>query len=125
MLDLVRRGDYDISVVFWTVEMTGHPDLHLKSQFHSKSELNYQGWANARFDALVDKVRTLDPGPEWAATYGEALQVLQRDAPILRLVPRVFVVDSNDDLAGYRIHTSAFFYDFQSGSPFQSRTRSQ
>ena len=119
MLDLVRQGAYDVSVVFWTPEMTGHPDLHLKSQFHSKSELNYQGWANARFDALVDKGRTLDPGPERDSTYGEALQILQSDAPILPLVHKVFVVASSDDVQGYRIHPSGFFYDFKSVSKSQ------
>jgi peptide/nickel transport system substrate-binding protein len=114
MLDLVRRGDYDISVVFWTPEMTGHPDLHLKSQFHSQAEMNYQGWTNARFDALVDEGRTLDPGPQWEAAYGEALQILQSDAPILPLVHKVFVAGSSDDVKGYRIHPSGFFYDFKS-----------
>jgi peptide/nickel transport system substrate-binding protein len=114
MLDLVRRGAYDVSVVFWTPEMTGHPDLHLKSQFHSKAEINYQGWANPRFDALVDKGRTLDPGPERDATYSEALQILQGEAPILPLVHKVFVAASSDDVEGYRIHPSGFFYDFKS-----------
>ncbi|MGD1876084.1 MAG: ABC transporter substrate-binding protein [Kiloniellaceae bacterium] len=116
MLDLVRRGDYDISVVFWTPEMTGHPDLHLKSQFHSKAEMNFQGWSNPAFDALVDEGRTLDPGAEWTATYREALEILQKDAPILPLVHKVFVVASSDDVQGYRIHPSAFFFDFKNVS---------
>jgi peptide/nickel transport system substrate-binding protein len=116
MLDLVRRGQYDISVVFWTPEMTGHPDLHLKSQFHSKAEMNYQGWVNPRFDELVDKGRTLDAGEAWNATYREALEILQEDAPILPLVHKVFVVASSDDIEGYRIHPSAFFFDFKNVS---------
>jgi peptide/nickel transport system substrate-binding protein len=116
MLEFVQRGDYDISVVFWTPEMTGHPDLHLKSQFHSGAELNYQGWKNERFDELVDKGRTLDPGKEWTATYGEAMRILQQDAPIIPLVHKVFVAASTADLEGYRIHPSGFFYDFKNVS---------
>lgn len=116
MLDLVRRGEYDISVVFWTPEMIGHPDLHLKSQFHSRAEMNYQDWDNPRFDALVDKGRTLDSGKNWDETYREALQILQSDAPILPLVHKVFIVASSDDVQGYRIHPSAFFFDFKSVS---------
>lgn len=116
MLDLVRRGEYDVSVVFWTPEMTGHPDLHLKSQFHSRAEMNYQGWANPRFDALVDKGRTLDRGAAWDDTYGEALQILQEDAPIIPLVHKVFVVASSNEVQGYRIHPSGFFFDFKSVS---------
>ncbi|UOM35070.1 ABC transporter substrate-binding protein [Acuticoccus sp. I52.16.1] len=113
MLDLVRKGEYDISVVFWTPEMTGHPDLHLKSQFHSAAEMNYQGWANGRFDALVDEGRTLDPGPAWDDTYREALQILQDDAPIIPLVHNVYLVATSDDVTGYRVHPSGFFFDFK------------
>lgn len=113
MLDLVRPGQYDISVVFWTPEMTGHPDLHLKSQFHGKAEMNYQGWANARFDELVDKGRTLDPGAERDATYQEALTILQDDAPIIPLVHNVFVAASTAKLEGYEVHPSGFFYNFK------------
>jgi len=116
MLDLVRPGQYDISVVFWTPEMTGHPDLHLKSQFHSKAGMNYQGWANPRFDALVDKGRGLDAGPEWDATYREALSILQDDAPIIPLVHNVFTAASTARLEGYRVHPSGFFYNFKSVS---------
>lgn len=116
MLELVQPGDYDISVVFWTPEMTGHPDLHLKSQFHSEAGLNYQGWANERFDELVDKGRTLDPGEEWDATYDEATQILQEDAPIIPLVHKVFVAASTGALEGYRIHPSGFFFDFKNVS---------
>lgn len=113
MLDLVRPGQYDISVVFWTPEMTGHPDLHLKSQFHSQAEMNYQGWENARFDELVDKGRGLDAGTEWEETYAEALTILQDDAPIIPLVHNVFSAASTASLDGYRVHPSGFFYNFK------------
>lgn len=116
MLDLVRKGDYDVSVVFWTPEMTGHPDLHLKSQFHSKAQMNYQGWNNPRFDELVDTGRTLDCGEAWDDTYREAVQILQDDAPILPLVHKVFVVASADEVEGYRVHPSGFFFDFKNVS---------
>ncbi|MFW5833491.1 MAG: hypothetical protein ACOCYE_05275 [Pseudomonadota bacterium] len=43
MLDLVRRGEHGVSVVYWRPEMTGHPDLRLSSQFHSKTSTTYQG----------------------------------------------------------------------------------
>jgi len=116
MLDLVRKGDYDVSVVFWTPEMTGHPDLHLKSQFHSKASMNYQNWANPEFDAAVDKGRTLEPGDERDATYRKALTILQDDAPIIPLVHKVFVVASTADLEGYKVHPSGFFFDFKNVS---------
>jgi peptide/nickel transport system substrate-binding protein len=113
MLDLVRQGDYDVSVVFWTPEMTGHPDLHLKSQFHSKAGLNHQFWSNPEFDALVDKGRTLDAGPEAFAAYERAQQILQADAPIIPLVHKVYVAASSTAVDGYKVHPSGFFYDFK------------
>ncbi|KJE34952.1 peptide ABC transporter substrate-binding protein [Thalassospira sp. HJ] len=116
MLDLVKQGEYDVSVVFWTPEMTGHPDLHLKSQFHSKAGLNYQFWANEEFDAAVDKGRTLDPGAEQVATYTKAMNILHDEAPIIPLVHKVFVVASTKELQNYRIHPSGFFFDFKSVS---------
>jgi peptide/nickel transport system substrate-binding protein len=93
--------------------MTGHPDLHLKSQFHSKAEMNYQGWVNPRFDELVDKGRTLDRGEEWDATYREALNILQHDAPIMPLVHNIVTAATTAKLEGFRVHPSAFFYNFK------------
>jgi peptide/nickel transport system substrate-binding protein len=116
MLDLVKRGEYDISVVFWTPEMTGHPDLHLKSQFHSKAGLNYQFWNNAGFDEAVDTGRTLSPGAEKDEAYRRAMNILHDDAPIIPLVHKVSVGASAKDVEGYRIHPSGFFYDFKSVS---------
>jgi len=113
MLDLVKQGDYDVSVVFWTPEMTGHPDLHLKSQFHSKAGLNYQSWSNPEFDAVVDKGRTLDAGPEAMETYARAQEILQQDAPIIPLVHKIYVAASNKDVTGYKVHPSGFFYNFK------------
>ncbi|GAB5377282.1 MAG: ABC transporter substrate-binding protein [Acuticoccus sp.] len=114
MMERVREGDYDISVVFWTPEMTGHPDLHLKSQFHSAAGLNFTNWKNARFDALVDEGRGLDRGDEWDATYAEALQIMADEAMVLPLVHKVYTAAAAPDVKGMKIHPSGFFYDFKS-----------
>lgn len=116
MLDKVKQGEYDVSVVFWTPEMTGHPDLHLKSQFHSKAGLNYQNWASPEFDALVDKGRGLDEGAEAMEVYTKAQQILQDDAPIIPLVHKVYVAASNSGVEGYKVHPSGFFYNFKAVS---------
>lgn len=113
MLDVARRGEFDITLVFWTPELVGHPDQHLRSQFHSKANANYQGWSNIRFDELIDSGRTLEPGRKRDDTYREALNILQDDAPILPLVHKVFVAASKADVVGYRVHPSGFFYDFK------------
>ncbi|MEM6761242.1 MAG: ABC transporter substrate-binding protein [Pseudomonadota bacterium] len=114
MMEFVRAGDYDISIVFWTPEMTGHPDLHLKSQFTSDAGLNFQNWANAEFDALVNKGRGLDRGAEWDETYAKALQIMAQEAMVLPLVHKVYTAAAAPDVEGFRIHPSGFFYDFKS-----------
>ncbi len=114
MMEFVRAGDYDISIVFWTPEMTGHPDLHLKSQFTTDATLNFQNWSNAQFDALVNKGRGLDRGAEWDETYAEALQIMADEAMVLPLVHKVYTAATAPDVQGFRVHPSGFFYDFKS-----------
>ncbi|MBJ3776015.1 ABC transporter substrate-binding protein [Acuticoccus mangrovi] len=116
MMEFVKAGDYDIAVVFWTPEMTGHPDLHLKSQFHSAAGLNDTNWASPVFDAAVDKGRTLDPGPERDATYLEALTALHDDAVVIPLVHKVYTAAARSEVKGFRVHPSGFFYDLKSVS---------
>lgn len=113
MLDLVRQGEYDLSVVFWTPDMIGHPDLHLKSQFHSGAELNYQNWSHDGFDAAVDRGRTLDPGTDRDAAYREALTILHEEAIVMPLVYKIYVAAARNDVQGFRVHPSGFFYNFK------------
>ena len=113
MLDLVRQGEYDLSVVFWTPDMIGHPDLHLKSQFHSEAELNYQNWAHAGFDIAVDLGRSLDAGPDRDAAYRDALTILHEEAVIMPLVFKIYVSAVREAVQGFRVHPSGFFYNFK------------
>lgn len=114
MLGLVQKGQYDAYVVFWTPEMTGHPDLHLMPHFHSASGLDYNGYRNAELDDLLVRGRGLDAGAERQATYGRALTLIHEDAPIAPLVHKVYAAASKASVKGFRVHPSGFFYDFKS-----------
>lgn len=109
MVEFVKRGDYDVAVQYWTPELTADPDLHLTSQFKSDASMNWQGWKNDTFDALVDKGRTLDRGAEWDAVYTEVQQILQDDAPILPLMHAVLVNAAKADLKGLEIHPARLY----------------
>ena len=109
MVEFVKRGDYDVAVQYWTPELTADPDLHLTSQFKSDASMNWQGWKNDRFDALVDEGRTLDRGAEWDGVYAEVQQILQDDAPILPLVHAVLVNAARADLRGLEIHPTRLY----------------
>lgn len=109
MVEFAKRGDYDIAVQYWTAEMTADPDLHLTSQFKSDAGMNWQSWKNERFDALVDKGRTLDRGAEWNAVYTEVQQILQDDAPIIPLSHAIFVNAFRSELKGLVIHPARLY----------------
>ncbi len=113
MLTRVKQGDFDAYVVFWTPEMTGHPDLHLTPHFHSAQNLLYNGYVNGMLDDLLVKGRGLPLGTERQETYRRALTLIHEDAPIAPLVHKVAVSASSDRVEGYRIHPSGFFYNFK------------
>lgn len=113
MMDLVKQGKYDGYVVYWTPEMTGHPDLHLMTHFHSAHGMDHNGYRDPELDRLLEKGRAMAPGPEMRATYRRALEIVHRDAPIAPLVHKVYVAASTDELEGFRVHPSGFFYNFK------------
>ncbi len=116
MLDRARSGDYDAYVVFWTPEMTGHPDQHLSAQFHSARNALHNGYTSGELDALLERARGLDAGPKRDEAYRAVLEILHRDVPIVPLVHKVGVAASHDGLKGFRLHPSGFFHDFKSVS---------
>lgn len=109
-----QESRFDGAIVFWTPEMTGHPDLHLTPHLHSKSNLDYNGYGNPALDALLEKGRTLPEGDERNATYREALEVIAADVPAVPLIHKMYLSAASKKLQGYRIHPSGFFYDFKS-----------
>ena len=113
MLGLVKKGEYDGYAVFWTPEMTAHPDMHLKAHFHSSQAMMFNGYRNAELDDLLIKGRGLDAGPERQQTYGRVLTIIQDEAPVVPLVHKVYVAASNARVEGFRVHPSGFFYNFK------------
>lgn len=116
MMDQVKAGSYDGYIVFWTPEMTGHPDLHLMAHLHSKSGLDENGYANPELDARLEEGRRIDAGPESAEIYRQALEIVRQDAPVVPLVHKTYLAAAAPRVHGYRVHPSGFFHDFKSVS---------
>jgi peptide/nickel transport system substrate-binding protein len=116
MLDLVKKGDYDANIVFWTPELIGHPDLHLRAHLHSATNLDYSGFKNKNLDMLLEKGREIDYGPEARKTYSEALKIIHDESPIAPLVHKVYVATSTTHLDDYKIHPSGFFFNIKNCS---------
>ncbi|GAA6202313.1 ABC transporter substrate-binding protein [Aquicoccus sp. SU-CL01552] len=113
LVDRTKQSKFDGAIVFWTPEMTGHPDLHLMPHLHSSSNLDYNGYGNPALDALLEKGRSLPEGDARDATYSQALEIIVEDVPIVPLVHKMYLAAANKRLQGYRIHPSGFFYDFK------------
>lgn len=113
MQDLVKQGDFDAYTVFWTPEMTGHPDTYLRAHYISNSTMMNSGYADEDMDKLLIQARGLGAGPEQDASYQRVLEIIHQDAPILPLVNRVYVAASHNGISGYRVHPSGFFFDFK------------
>ncbi len=116
MQDVVKSGDYDAYTVFWTPEMTGHPDTYLRAHYTSNSTMMNSGYGNVELDDLLTRARGMDAGAERDAAYQRILQIIHEDAPILPLVHRVYVAATRNDVQGYRVHPSGFFFDFKNVS---------
>lgn len=113
MRDLTKKGEYDAYTVFWTPEMTGHPDTHLKAHFSSNSNMTQSGYGNAELDDLLVAARGLDAGAERDAAYQKILQIIHQDAPIMPLVHKVYVAASHKGVKNFRVHPSGFFFNFK------------
>ncbi len=95
--DKMRNGNAQLFVWGWNAD---YPDpenfLFLlygpngKARFHGENAANY---ASPRFDALFERMKTMDNGPERQAIIDEMVDLLRRDAPwIWGLHPKSFVL---------------------------------
>ena len=82
--DVLRTGDFDISTSAWGNNL---PDAEyfFGRKFHSSSigALNYSRYNNPKFDACIELGRRVPEGPERAAAYAEAQQLLMEDVPMI------------------------------------------
>ena len=88
-LELVERaawvnrrngGDFDMFDLNWVADLD--PDETLYPEFHSQGDWNHPGWANAEFDALVEKAQVLLDVEEQRKLYYQGEDILMDEAPI-------------------------------------------
>lgn len=113
MQESIKTGNYDGYTVFWTPEMTGHPDTHLKAHFTSNSTMMNNHYSNLELDKLLVTARGLDAGGKRDATYQNVLEIIHQDAPIMPLVHKIYVAASQKGVEGFRVHPSGFFFNFK------------
>jgi len=78
-LEGLRAGTVAMALIGWDFEYPD-PGNILRGFFHSASPLNYCGWQNARFDALVDAAATENDQALRMRLYHEAERLLVAEA---------------------------------------------
>lgn len=69
---------------FWDAWAGDYPDPYTFMQlFHSGFGMNYGEYSNPQFDALVDQASNMKAGPERAALFHKAEEILNEDAPMM------------------------------------------
>jgi ABC-type oligopeptide transport system substrate-binding subunit/class 3 adenylate cyclase len=75
----LSEGAVQIALIGWLADYPD-PDSVLRVLFHSASPINYLGWRDAEFDALVERAATLADQPERMALYHQADRRLVAEA---------------------------------------------
>lgn len=82
-LDAADKGNFTAYLVGWT----GRPDAdgNLRDLLYTGAPVNYVGWKNPGFDALLDAARSTADMPVRMASYAKAYQLLREELPIIYL----------------------------------------
>jgi dipeptide transport system substrate-binding protein len=106
MLRRAKNGEADMVSTGWAGD-NGDPDNFLTPLLSCdavKSGENYARWCNRKFQALIDKARTITDANERAALYVEALAVYDEDQPWISMAhPKMFTA-MRDNVEGYHIN---------------------
>jgi peptide/nickel transport system substrate-binding protein len=106
-LDRVHRGHHDLALLGWQAD-NGDPDNFLFVHFDKSAAVppagNISFYRNERVhELLVAGQRTVDPAAR-VPIYGEAQEIIQRDAPWVPLVHTMELAAIRKNVNGYRLH---------------------
>jgi peptide/nickel transport system substrate-binding protein len=83
LLDEQTRGDFELLALGWSGRIDPHGNI--ASFLTTGAGSNYSGYSNPEVDGLIqDAARATDPA-ERARLYGQLVEIVQRDLPILYL----------------------------------------
>ncbi|BCP53868.1 peptide-binding protein [Kaistia sp. 32K] len=99
--EVAGSGDFDIFLWAQHTAPTGDPAFFLNSTFRTGAGLNFSGYADPAFDAILDGFANETDPAKRAAIAAAAQAKLFEDAPVTFLVSPVWHVGLSKALAGY------------------------
>jgi peptide/nickel transport system substrate-binding protein len=100
-LDEQGQGNFDMLMMGWLGNID--PDDFYYGQHHSEGGNNYQGFANAELDALLDSGRTETDQAARKDIYDQAAQIIVDEASYIYLYNPDVVQGWSPDLSGYEV----------------------
>jgi len=109
-IDAVEVGEYQRrygarDFEFLTMQWSGQadPDANVTSFLTTDGFWNWSGYSNARVDELLAAAQSSSDQAERAALYGEAMEIVREEVPIVFLTNQVRLVGTTADLEGVRL----------------------
>jgi peptide/nickel transport system substrate-binding protein len=81
LLDVQKRGDFELLQLGWSGRID--PDANTSRFLSTSSAGNYGGFSSPELDNLLSQAARLTDPAERATVYGQAVQVIQRENPIV------------------------------------------
>ncbi len=100
-LDEQGQGNFDMLMMGWLGNID--PDDFYYGQHHSEGGNNYQGFANAELDSLLDSGRTETDQAARKDIYDQAAQIIVDEASYIYLYNPDVVQGWSPDLSGYEV----------------------
>jgi peptide/nickel transport system substrate-binding protein len=98
LLDVQQRGDFDMLQLGWSGRIDPHGNMF--SFLSTGGGTNYSGYSNAKVDDLLTEAASINDTEERAELYGQAVEILQEENPIVYLYRVRSLTAYSTDIAG-------------------------
>ncbi len=98
LLDAQARGDFQLLQLGWSGRIDPHGNMY--AFLATAQSNNYSGYSDPEVDKLLDKAARQVDTDERAETYGEVVELLQRDDPLVYLYRQRNLTAFSHDIAG-------------------------
>jgi peptide/nickel transport system substrate-binding protein len=98
LLDVQQRGDFDMLQLGWSGRIDPHGNMF--SFLSTGGGTNYSGYSNAEVDDLLTEAASINDTEERAELYGQAVEILQEENPIVYLYRVRSLTAYSTDIAG-------------------------
>jgi peptide/nickel transport system substrate-binding protein len=98
LLDVQQRGDFDMLQLGWSGRIDPHGNMF--SFLSTGGGTNYSGYSNTEVDDLLTEAASINDTEERAELYGQAVEILQEENPIVYLYRVRSLTAYSTDIAG-------------------------